>query len=448
MNKSVVLLLLTASAGFGQVTYTDLLDFTSTNGASPESALTELDPGVFAGTTSISGYADAGTIFKLTSGGAYGSIAILNSGTQGASPVGQLFPASNGFLYGAAQSGGPNGTGAILRISPAGAVTVVTANVISPSPVVEATDGNVYFTAYNSNATLNISRMTLAGALTVLYTFPAGYQQSGPLVQASDGNLYGEVAQNAPGNGSVYRISLAGSFSFVYNFTGSLDGAQPIGGLTAGNNGLLYGVTNSQGANGSGTVFSLTYAGQIDVLHAFSYFDGESPLTGMIQASDNNLYGTNAGIGSFGPGTVFRIAPDGSNFTTVFNFPATSYAFAQVPGPGVIQGSDGKLYGTTLLGGVDDLGQVFSLGLGLSGPKPSIIRLSPNAGAVGGYVLITGRNLVGPTKVTFNGTPATAIVSRGMYYVVAQVPAGATSGPVTVTTANGSAQSAGIFTVD
>ena len=448
MNKSVAILLFCVTSAYAQVTFTDILDFNNANGASPESALTEIQPGVFAATTSVSGYADAGTIFKVTSGSAFTSLAILNSGTQGASPVGQLFPASNGYLYGAAQGGGPSGNGAIFKTSSSGVVTLVTGSVISPSPVVEATDGNLYFTSYNSNSTLSVTRMTLAGALTSVYTFPAGYQQSGPLIEASDGNLYGEVVQNAPGYGAVFRISLAGTFSNLYSFTGGLDGAQPLGGLTFGNTGLLYGVTNNQGANGGGTIFSLSLGGQLTVLHAFGYFDGESPLTGLIQASDNNLYGTNAGIGSFGPGTVFSIGTDGSNFTTQFTFPATSYSFGQVPGPGVIQGSDGKLYGTTLLGGAFDLGQVFSLNLGLAGPKPSIVKVRPTAGAVGSYVLIAGRNLVDPTAVTFNGTAATVVISRGMYYVVAQVPEGATSGPITVKTANGSAQSAGSFTVN
>jgi uncharacterized repeat protein (TIGR03803 family) len=359
-----------------------------------------------------------------------------------------LFPASNGYLYGAAQGGGPGGTGTIFKVSASGAVTTVTGGVISPSPLIEATDGNLYFTSYNSNATLVITRMSLAGTLTTLYTFPGGYQQSGPLIQASDGNLYGEAGQNAPGYGSIFQVSLSGTFKNFYNFSCSADGAQPLGGLEFGNTGLLYGVTNSGGVNGSGTIFSLSLAGQLSVLHAFGYFDGESPLTGLIQASDSNLYGTNAGIGSFGPGTVFSIGPDGSNFSTVYTFPANTYAFGQVPGPGVIQGSDGSLYGTTLLGGLDDLGEVFRLSLGLPRPEPSIVRVHPSAGPVGTHVLITGRNLVGATAVSFNGTPAAVVVSRGVYYVFAEVPEGATSGPITVTTANGSAQSAGSFTVN
>jgi hypothetical protein len=61
-------------------------------------------------------------------------------------------------------------------------------------------------------------------------------------------------------------------------------------------------------------------------------------------------------------------------------------------------------------------------------------------------VTITGRNLSPARQVTFNGTPA-AIISGTSSYVVARVPAAATTGPITVTTRAGTATTTGWFTV-
>jgi hypothetical protein len=77
---------------------------------------------------------------------------------------------------------------------------------------------------------------------------------------------------------------------------------------------------------------------------------------------------------------------------------------------------------------------------------PTILALSPTSGAVGSKVTISGTNLLGATKVTFNGKPA--IITKdtaGKIKVV--VPPGATTGRVQVSTAGGSAKSASSFTV-
>jgi hypothetical protein len=77
---------------------------------------------------------------------------------------------------------------------------------------------------------------------------------------------------------------------------------------------------------------------------------------------------------------------------------------------------------------------------------PTITRIRPTSGKVGTWVTVDGTYLAGATGVRFNGRPATfAIVSD--LTVRAQVPAGATSGPITVTTAKGTATSPSSFTV-
>ncbi|MDO7873376.1 M4 family metallopeptidase [Hymenobacter sp. ASUV-10] len=85
--------------------------------------------------------------------------------------------------------------------------------------------------------------------------------------------------------------------------------------------------------------------------------------------------------------------------------------------------------------------------VGLGQAAPTIGGLAPGSGAVGTVVLITGTNLSSATQVTFNGVPAAAgtLVSATQLSVVVQ--AGATTGPVTVTTPGGAASSPGVFTV-
>ena len=97
-----------------------------------------------------------------------------------------------------------------------------------------------------------------------------------------------------------------------------------------------------------------------------------------------------------------------------------------------MQATDGNFYGTTGAGGTDGSGTVFSLAVGL-GP---FVETVPTSGKVGAPVIILGTNLTGATSVTFNGTAATfKIVSASE--ITTTVPAGATTGPVQVTTPSG-----------
>lgn len=76
-----------------------------------------------------------------------------------------------------------------------------------------------------------------------------------------------------------------------------------------------------------------------------------------------------------------------------------------------------------------------------SGTMPAITGLSPGSGPVGIDVVISGRNFSGATAVRFAGGQLAdhSVDSAGT--ITAEVPAGATSGPVTVVTPSGSATS-------
>ncbi|MGH2518660.1 MAG: IPT/TIG domain-containing protein, partial [Chloroflexota bacterium] len=78
---------------------------------------------------------------------------------------------------------------------------------------------------------------------------------------------------------------------------------------------------------------------------------------------------------------------------------------------------------------------------------PAISGFSPTSGPVGTVLTLTGTGFTGATSVRFNGTAATAYTVASATRITATVPAGATSGPISVTTPNGSATSAASFTV-
>ena len=64
---------------------------------------------------------------------------------------------------------------------------------------------------------------------------------------------------------------------------------------------------------------TLASAQKLTVLHTFNSTDGAFPDGGLIQGSDGNLYGTASGGGAHGFGTVFKITPSGK-FTTIYSF--------------------------------------------------------------------------------------------------------------------------------
>ena len=80
------------------------------------------------------------------------------------------------------------------------------------------------------------------------------------------------------------------------------------------------------------------------------------------------------------------------------------------------------------------------------GPAPEILSFSPTAGAHGATILIYGANFTGTSEVRFNDLGASFVVESDTR-IRAQVPAGASSGPISVTNPGGTATSVESFTV-
>src|SRR5450759_3417370 len=142
----------------------------------------------------------------------------------------------------------------------------------------------------------------------------------------------------------------AQTFTNLHSFTGS-DGANPQAGLILSGT-TLYGTAFQGGSSGNGTVFAINTNGTgFTNLHSFIYgSDGASPYAGLI-LSGNNLYGTAYQGGSLGHGTVFAVNPNGTGFTNLHSFTATSnYTNSDGANPyaGLIL-SGNTLYGLSLI---------------------------------------------------------------------------------------------------
>lgn len=437
-----------------------LRNFDFTDGQAPFTTLVQATDGNLYGVTSEGGTDGAGTVFKMT---LHGTLTALHSFDQldGADPW-YIIQASDGNFYGTARQGGSLGGGTLFKMSPAGEFTVLY-NFCSAQPcpdgtdpfeLVQASDGGVYGITL-SGGTQNwgtVFKITENGTLTTLHSFCSqtycgdGGEPMG-LVAGADGSLYGVTAGGGPADdGTLFRIR-NGAFNTLYGFcaqTHCADGQGPMG-ITQGSDGDFYGTTVMGGATGYGTIFKFSPASGVTTVYSFcpqeGCADGSFPQHPVIQASDGNLYGT-AGGGAAGVyGTLFRITPEGA-FSLLYSFcTLTGCATGDAPA-GLMQDTNGKIYGITVYGGTSlecgtsGCGTIFGLAAGLR----EFVESQQGAGKPGTAVNILGTALSGATRVTFNGTAAAfTVVSPSL--ITTTVPAGATSGPIEVSTPRGSVAS-------
>ena len=390
-SRVAVILLLLSGAAMGQ-TLTNLSSFTgSGEGSFPYAPLIQSSDGNFYGTTVSGGASNNGTVFRISPGGNLTNLWSFTGGNDGSLPLAALVQGLDGNFYGTASSGGASNNGTVFRISPTGSLTNLWSftggsdGSVPFAALVQGLDGNFYGTASSGGASNNgtVFRISPAGSLTNLWSFTGGDDGVNPmagLVRGSDGNFYGTTAGSQGfGFGTVFRISPTGSLTNLWSFTGNNDGGAPDGTLVQGSDGNFYGTTSTGGTGLGGTVFRIGPNGGLTNLWSFSVDSGGSgPNGALVLGSDGNFYGTTT-AGSAGNGTVFRISPGGS-FTNLWSFSGGNDG--AIPYAGLVQGSDGNFYGTTTQGGAGN-GAVFRL----------MVTLSPPANQIS-IVHVAGTNIV------------------------------------------------------
>jgi uncharacterized repeat protein (TIGR03803 family) len=293
----------------------------------PSSALVLGRDGNLYGTAhgNISHQKDYGTVFMITTNGVLTNLYYFTDGDDGALPSTSLLLSRDGSFYGTTSEGGTN-----------------------------AYYGTVF-------------QVTTNGMLTSLYSFQGGTNvgpADGPLVQGSDGNLYGAAAggvinQFGVGNGALFKMAPDGALTMLYFFTNGFDGRYPggayfdarypCGGLVQGSDGNFYGTAYQGGTNGAGTVFKVTTNGTFTSLYSFAGAnDGTFPSGTLALGPDGSFYGTASYGGTNGSGTIFKITADGA-LTPLYSFTGGDDG-AQPTAP-LLLGSDGNFYGTTASAG-------------------------------------------------------------------------------------------------
>jgi uncharacterized repeat protein (TIGR03803 family) len=427
-------------------TYTELLSFNGNSAAGPKTPLTQGIDGSLYGTTYYggtgtcnSGGIGCGVVFKLTAEGEFKIV--YNFPPTNLYPTNDLVLGDDGSLY------GTTAAGAVFRVSPTGAFAVLhTFNSQLGGEglsggLIQGTDGNFYGTTSSGGRPSNscpsgcgtVFMMTRAGAVKTLYSFcpqnycPDGENPVGALAEGLDGNFYGTTQSGGLyKEGTVFKVTPNGGFGLVYTFNQHYN-VNP-GGLVLATDGNFYGTTSGE------FVYRITPAGDFTQLTGW-----EANLNLIIQGSDGNLYGTTENGGSSGDGIIFSMSLDGSPAETLYSFVGYPDDGANPFSP-LVQDTNGKFYGVTYDGGdapcnygyAPGCGTVFSISNGL-GPFVALVR---RAGKVSQQFGILGQGFTGTTSVLVSDIPASFTVTSDTL-IQATVPAGATTGYVTVTTPTG-----------
>jgi len=277
--------------------------------------------------------------------------------TDGLQPSSGLVLAGN-ILYGTTDGGGSSSNGAVFSVH---------------------TDGTGYTNLYSFTA----AAITNSSGF---YTNSDGSEPGGGYVPGSRLVLWGNIlygtaaAGGSGGQGTIFKVHTDGTgFTNLHSFTAldasfytNSDGANPDNDLILSNN-TLYSTAINGGSFDNGTLFRVNTDGTgFTNLHSFTAVyssplsplgtnrDGAYPVGGLVLLG-NTLYGTTDGGGRSGNGAVFAVNTDGTGFTNLYSFSATSSHL----GTTLVTNSDGAnpdsglvlsgstLYGTTSQGGMN-----------------------------------------------------------------------------------------------
>ncbi len=355
--------------------------------------------------------------------------------TDGSFAVPGLTIGGDGSIYGTTAEGGNSGCfnfgcGTIFKIAPGGEYSIlyrftgVPDGAIPDWGVVADKSGNLYGTTsagggpgcQNNLGCGSIFKLSSENVETVLLAFSFAANPVSGLVRDKQGNLFGVLPVSGGtgcgglGCGSVFELTSAGKLKILHDFQGGADGADPQGSLIRDDAGNLYGVTQFGGGGacaagpnqGCGTVFKIDSHGNELVLYAFQAGkDGGAPMGPLIRDAAGNLYGTTEGGGAAAKchcGTVFKVTPDGVE-TILHSFRGHKDGYKPISS--LAMDAAGNLYGTTVEGGGSACG---GGGCGTifqispDGSETVLHRFDGNDGAVPlGLIMDSHGNLFGTT---------------------------------------------------
>jgi uncharacterized repeat protein (TIGR03803 family) len=196
----------------------------------------------------------------------------------------------------------------------------------------------------------------------LLYKWKGGSNGGGPFADLVDlnGTLYGTTyaGWSPTYYGTVFKVSTSGHETVLYRFTGGKDGVRPFGGLAYLND-SFYGTTQQGGTHDCGIVFAITPSGKESSLYSFkcARSDGSYPRADLVNVN-GTLYGTTYMGGANDLGTVFSITTSGTE-KVLHSFKGGQDG--EKPFASLVE-MNGVLYGTTSAGGgASSAGTVFKI---------------------------------------------------------------------------------------
>jgi len=419
----------------GKVTVKVLYIFNGAVGSTPNT-INEVYPGKFIGNTTETPTGYGSTIFSVTEAGdaslVYQAPALFSIGT--------ILPAINGQLFGVGNPVGShnfftiNRKGSDLKVYQLGSNETVDSSYpwLVPSP-----SGDFYAVMVVTSTQYEIVRVAFDGKIQVLYTFTSSEgtpDRYAGVAMGPEGDFYG--FNDTSTNQYLYKLSHTGTFTRVF----TLPSGHGNAGLVAAPDGTLYGALGNGGPNKTGSIYKFSpTTGQYTTLATFPKTGMTYPAT-LLLADDGNLYGNTSSLPSY----LFRLDLATNQLE---DLTGPLYSESCDFGCPMLQGSDGKIYGVSTDGGSGGGGVFFSVDAGLPPPQPVIQLFSPMQASAGARVELWGSNLLGATSVTFDGIPCTNVLASTSQSVFVNVPEGATSGPITIATPNGSFTTQESFTV-
>jgi uncharacterized repeat protein (TIGR03803 family) len=415
-------------------TYTDIHDFNESDGccANIPSLMAQGQDGNIYGTTSSGGKVGYGVIFQMSPSGAYQVLHNFDL-THGGYPQGGLSLGVDGNFYGTTVQGGA-GYGTIFKVTPSGGTSLLysfantTDGGYPKAPPTQALDGNLY--GLTGNGTVQVLyKLTTAGVFSVVLTAPS--QSYSPMILGTDGNLYGMTLYGGTSNrGTVFQFSpVSKKLKIIHSFDVT-NGGSPQGPLVQGTDGLLYGICTWGGSASGGVVFRLsTGGGGYTVLYNFDTnnpINGTGPQAGLALGSDGYLYGVTTSGGTKGLGVLFRISTKGVGYAVLHNFDTPT---GDTPLSTPLLHTNGKIYGLAFHGGAKTAyGAIYSLDNGM---PPFVAQYLHYSGKVGATVGLLGQGFSNATGVKFGAGPG-AFVAASDTYMTVTVSTGAMTGKVTV----------------
>lgn len=423
-------------------TNTKILDFTGSNGRSPEGcSLVQANDGKLYGMTTYGGANDQGVLFQYDPVTSKYIKKVNFVGENGSRPFGSLVQASDGKLYGVTAYGGSKNYGVLFQYDPVTSTyskkidfSLTITGGLPYGSLVQANDGKLYGTIYFSSTVSTGGSIFQFDPVTSTYTkkfdfnLPVSGGGSISLMKASDGKLYGMTSEGGANTyGVLFQYDPATS-----TYTKKMDlrfdsGSYPNGSLIQANDGKLYGMTERGGARGRGTLFqydliSATYSKKVDFADAPN---ATWPIGSLVQANNGKLYGMTFAGGVNNQGVLFQYDPTNSSYSVKLEFPWASNG--SYPTGQLTQATDKKLYGLTPSGGVNNNGVLFQYDID-SSRYTKILDfdgVTKGSSPTGSLVLANDGKLYGITEkggakdlgVLFQYDPVTSIYTKKIDFI-------------------------------